>query len=50
MMRGPLLCLQLTRFLADPSGALPGTTMDFSGISDEQDLDALIAYLRSLSD
>ncbi len=41
---------ELTRYLADPGRALPGTTMDFSGISDEQDLAALIAYLRSLKD
>ena len=41
---------ELARFLADPASAVPGTSMDFSGVTDEQDLAALIAYLRTLRD
>ena len=41
---------RLWRYLADPRGEVPGTRMGFRGISDEGELAALIAYLRSLSD
>lgn len=40
----------LSSFLADPRGFVPGTKMDWSGIKDRQRRAALIAYLRTLSD
>ena len=36
----------LTRFLADPQRLVPGTTMIFAGISDPQQIKALMDYLR----
>ena len=35
----------LDRFLADPPGAVPGTTMTYAGIADARDRADLIAYL-----
>ncbi len=37
----------LDRFLANPPGALPGTTMTYAGVSDAQERADLIAYLAS---
>jgi cytochrome c len=36
---------ELDRWLADPAGFLPGTTMAFTGYQSAADRDALIAYL-----
>ena len=41
---------ELARFLRDPADAVPGTSMNFSGIASDDDLAALIAYLRTLKD
>lgn len=35
----------LERFLADPTGAVPGTSMTYAGIADAKDRADLIAYL-----
>lgn len=40
----------LAQFLRDPKGYAPGTKMSFAGISKDQELADVIAYLRSLSD
>jgi cytochrome c len=37
----------LDRFLADPPGSVPGTTMTYAGIADPKERDDLIAYLES---
>ena len=39
---------RLDAFLADPSGAIPGTLMTLSMIADEQDRANVIAFLRTL--
>jgi cytochrome c len=39
----------LNRFLADPPGTVPGTTMTYAGVGDPQERADLIAYLRSVS-
>lgn len=39
----------LDRFLADPTKAVPGTTMGYAGIADAQERADLIAYLREQS-
>lgn len=39
----------LSRFLADPMAALPGTTMTYSGVPDAAERAALIAWLRQAS-
>ena len=36
----------LQRYLRDPLGEIPGTTMSFAGIRSRAELQALIAYLR----
>lgn len=41
---------RLDRFLESPMKDVPGTTMTFSGIKDEQDRRALIEYLKQLGD
>ncbi|MEL6681231.1 MAG: c-type cytochrome [Pseudomonadota bacterium] len=38
---------RLTAFLGDPKGAMPGTKMAFRGMRDQEDIDALIAYLAT---
>ncbi|MAY67696.1 MAG: cytochrome c family protein [Rhodospirillaceae bacterium] len=38
----------LDRFLADPLGVVPGTTMTYDGIKDDQERRDLVAYLLSL--
>ena len=35
----------LERFLADPPGAVPGTTMTYAGVADARDRADLVAYL-----
>lgn len=40
----------LSSYVANPRGFVPGTKMEFRGIAEPQRLAALIAYLRSLSD
>jgi len=40
---------RLWAYLQDPKGEVPGTKMGFRGITDEEDLAALMAYLHSLS-
>jgi cytochrome c len=37
----------LDRFLANPTRAVPGTSMGYAGVADKAERDALIAYLRS---
>ena len=37
----------LDRFLADPPGVVPGTTMTYAGVADAQERADLIAYLRA---
>lgn len=39
---------RLRAFLRDPSDVVPGTSMRFWGISDQQKLSDLLAYLRTL--
>lgn len=39
---------QLDRFIERPAGLVPGTSMAFGGIDNEQQRAALIAYLESL--
>lgn len=36
----------LNRFLADPPGTVPGTTMTYAGVADPAERADLIAYLR----
>lgn len=36
----------LERFLADPPGTVPGTTMTYAGVPDAKDRADLIAYLK----
>jgi aldose sugar dehydrogenase len=38
---------RLRAFLRDPQGAMPGTTMDFEGLEDPAELQALMEFLRS---
>lgn len=40
----------LDRFLADPMKAMPGTSMGYAGVKDDQDRADLIAYLRQAND
>ncbi|MBV4457825.1 cytochrome c family protein [Pseudomonas sp. COR58] len=40
----------LTAYLKDPKGVVPGTRMIFWGLSDEEKIDNLLAYLGSFSD
>lgn len=37
----------LDRFLADPTGVVPGTTMTYAGIEDPRERADLLAYLRT---
>lgn len=37
----------LDRFLADPMGVVPGTTMGYAGVKDARERADLIGYLRS---
>jgi cytochrome c len=37
----------LAAFLRDPNKAVPGTTMRFWGLSDDNEMKALLAYLRT---
>lgn len=39
----------LRAYLRDPRGYIPGNRMAFAGIRHEEDLDALIAYLRAVT-
>jgi cytochrome c len=39
----------LTAYLKDPKGVVPGTRMIFWGLSDEEKLDNLLAYLQSFA-
>ncbi|MEO0761761.1 MAG: cytochrome c family protein, partial [Pseudomonadota bacterium] len=38
---------QLTEYLADPKGVVPGTKMAYRGVKKEADLANLIAYLEA---
>ena len=38
----------LDRFLADPLGVVPGTTMTYDGVKDDWERRDLVAYLLSL--
>ena len=38
----------LSRFLADPAGTVPGNKMPFAGVKDAAQRQAIIAYLRAL--
>lgn len=38
----------LTKYLADPKGAMPGNKMAFAGIKKPDDLAAIITYLKAL--
>jgi cytochrome c len=38
----------LSNFLRDPQSAIPGNRMPFSGVSDEGELSALVAYLAKV--
>lgn len=40
----------LDRFLANPDGYVPGTSMAAGGVSDAETRAAIVAYLRSLSE
>lgn len=40
----------LDRFLANPTGYAPGTTMAAGGVSDAEQRAAIVAYLRGLSE
>lgn len=40
----------IANYIYDPKGYIPGNQMAFAGIKDEQDLAALMVYLRTLSD
>ncbi|WP_409298606.1 c-type cytochrome [Pseudomonas sp. KCJK8993] len=37
---------KLTQYLQDPKGVVPGTRMIFWGLSDEEKIDNLLAYLQ----
>jgi cytochrome c len=37
----------LDRFLADPTHAVPGTSMGYAGVKDGKERAALIAYLKA---
>ena len=39
----------LSAFLVDPAGFLPGTKMVFPGLTDEADVTNLLAYLASVA-
>ncbi len=39
----------LTAYLQDPKGVVPGTRMIFWGLSDQEKIDNLLAYLQSFS-
>jgi cytochrome c len=39
----------LTAYLKDPKGVVPGTRMIFWGLSDEEKIDSLLAYLQQFS-
>jgi cytochrome c len=39
----------LDRFLANPTGMMPGTAMGYAGIADRQERADLIAWLRQAS-
>jgi cytochrome c len=39
----------LNRFLADPPGVVPGTTMTYAGVNDAKDRADLVAYLGTAS-
>lgn len=39
----------LTAYLKDPKGVVPGTRMIFWGLSDEEKIDNLLAYLQQYS-
>lgn len=39
----------LTAYLKDPKGVVPGTRMIFWGLSDEEKIDNLLAYLQTFS-
>jgi len=41
---------ELSAFLADPKGYMKGTKMSFRGVRKEEDIEALIAYLRDASE
>ena len=41
---------ELSAFLADPKGYMKGTKMSFRGLRKEEDIEALIAYLRAASE
>jgi len=41
---------ELSAFLANPRGAVPGTNMSFAGLSRDQQRADVIGYLRSLAD
>ena len=40
----------LDRFIADPEGLVPGTSMSFTGIRDAEERAALINYLRRVQE
>jgi cytochrome c len=40
----------LANYIYDPKGFIPGNQMAFAGVKDEQDLAALLVYLRTLAD
>ncbi|QTD31317.1 c-type cytochrome [Pseudomonas fluorescens] len=40
----------LTAYLKDPKGVVPGTRMIFWGLSDEEKIDNLLAYLQTFSE
>jgi cytochrome c len=40
----------LTAYLKDPKGVVPGTRMIFWGLSDEEKIDNLLAYLQSFTE
>jgi len=39
----------LDRFLADPPGVVPGTSMTYAGVKDGKERAALIAYLKAVN-
>ncbi|MDI2143241.1 MULTISPECIES: cytochrome c family protein [unclassified Pseudomonas] len=40
----------VTAYLKDPKGVVPGTRMIFWGLSDEEKIDNLLAYLQSFTE
>lgn len=40
---------RLHAYLADPAGHIPGTSMDYAGIADEQQRRDLLTYMRTAS-